>query len=140
MYDNGMLHRSEELLSMPRYRLRHHRPMPEMSRAAQFAPFAALTGFDDEIDETARLTDTQHELTEMQLDALNQALARLAEQKKPQIRVTYFQPDAKKAGGAYLTYTGTLRFLDEGELLLRFVGDVYIPIPQICRIEFLEEG
>ena len=61
MYDNGMLHRSEELLSMPRYRLRHHRPMPEMSRAAQFAPFAALTGYGEAISKTVRANEESYE-------------------------------------------------------------------------------
>ena len=125
-----------ELLHCPHPQLRHHRPMDRQSRAAQFSAFAALTGFDEEIDETARLTDAQEMLTEDAIDRLNAALVRLAEleSKRPLITVTYFSPDKRKSGGAYVTYTGNLRFLDEAALKLHFTDGTVIPIPFVSRI------
>lgn len=122
-----------DIMNIPRPQLQHHRPMPIENRAAQFSAFAALTGFDDEIDETARRTESQHELTDDQLAALNEALMKLTElePQKPRITVTYFQPDKLKTGGEYVVYTGNLRFLDEAELKLKFVDGTVIAIPMI---------
>lgn len=122
-----------DIMNIPRPQLQHHRPMSIDNRAAQFSAFAALTGFDDEIDETARRTDSQHELIDDQLAALNEALMKLTElePQKPRITVTYFQPDKLKTGGEYVVYTGNLRFLDEAELKLKFVDGTVIAIPMI---------
>lgn len=126
-----------DIMQYPHYTLQNHRPMTIENRAAQFSPFAALTGYDEAVDETARLTDTQYDLTEDEQDTLNQALQILAEMESehPAIRVTYFQPDGRKSGGAYVTVTGNLRFLDEAAMILKLTDGTAIPLANITNIE-----
>ena len=125
-----------DIISLPQYELQNHRPMPLQARAAQFAPFAALTGFDDEIEETARLTDAMQPLTEDEAEALNQELVWLLEHEAehPEITVTYFQSDQMKQGGSYVTFTGNLRFLDEAEGKLKFTDGSAVQIGMIRTI------
>ena len=127
----------EDIRNHERYQLKHHTPMSLESRAAQFAPFAALVGYDEEIGEAARLTDGREELSEDAVDALNQAFQKLLEheEERPLVMVTYFQPDAKKDGGRYMTYTGNFRFYDAEKRVMKFVGGMVIGVGQVCRIE-----
>lgn len=127
----------EDIQNHKRYQLKHHTPMSLESRAAQFAPFAALVGYDEEIGEAARLTDGREELSEDATDALNQAFQKLLEheEERPLVTVTYFQPDAKKDGGRYMTYTGNFRFYDAEKRVMKFVGGMVIGVGQVCRIE-----
>ncbi len=109
-----------------------HPPMSRLNRAAQFAPFAALTGYDDLIRESERETDTRTELDESSIEELNRKLVWLLQQDDPpEASVTFFVPDSKKAGGAYETVIGKLlRYdqfsrsitLDSGETL--FIDDI----------------
>ena len=127
----------EDIRNHERYQLKHHTPMSLESRAAQFAPFAALVGYDEEIGEAARLTDGREELSEDAIDALNQAFQKLLEheEERPLVMVIYFQPDAKKDGGRYMTYTGNFRFYDAEKRVMKFVGGMVIGVGQVCRIE-----
>ena len=127
----------EDIRNHERYQLKHHTPMSLESRAAQFAPFAALVGYDEEIGEAARLTDGREELSEDAVDALNQAFQKLLEheEERPLVMVTYFQPDAKKDGGRYMTYTGNFRFYDAEKRVMKFVDGMVIGVGQVCRIE-----
>ena len=127
----------EDIRNHERYQLKHHTPMSLESRAAQFAPFAALVGYDEEIGEAARSTDGREELSEDAIDALNQAFQKLLEheEERPLVTVTYFQPDAKKDGGRYMTYTGNFRFYDAEKRVMKFVGGMVIGVGQMCRIE-----
>ena len=100
--------------------LPHHvsQKRPQMSmhdRAAQFSPFAALTGYDEAVHETARLTDSKIELSEEELQALNMKYNALIEQldKQPEVKFLYFVPDEKKTGGSYVTVTGIVRKVDK---------------------------
>ena len=88
-----------------------------IKRAAQFAPFAALTGYDDAVAETARLTDDRVDLTE---DAVNELNRRIYEASASgrEIRIVYFVPDDRKAGGAYMEVTGKIRKIEPGEIIL----------------------
>ncbi len=131
-----------DMIMLPRFEPQNHRRMTITARAAQFAPFAALTGFDDAIHETARLTDAQSSLTEDELEELNTALVWLLEHETahPDVTIVYFQPDALKQGGAYLTYCGNLRFLDEAEGVLKFVDGSEIRISQIWSIQYSGQG
>lgn len=127
----------EDIRNHERYQLKHHTPMSLESRAVQFAPFAALVGYDEEIGEAARLTDGREELSEDAVDALNQAFQKLLdhEEERPLVTVTYFQPDAKKDGGRYMTYTGNFRFYDAEKRVVKFVDGMVIGAGQVCRIE-----
>lgn len=127
----------EDIQNHKRYQLKHHTPMSMESRAAQFAPFAALVGYDEEIGEVARSTDGREELSEDAIDALNQAFQKLLEHEEehPLVTVTYFQPDAKKDGGRYMTYTGNFRFYDAEKRVVKFVDGMVIGVGQVCRIE-----
>ena len=127
----------EDIQNHKRYQLKHHTPMSLESRAAQFAPFAALVGYDEEIGEAARSTDGREELSEDAVDALNQAFQKLLEheEERPLVMVTYFQPDAKKDGGRYITYTGNFRFYDAEKRVMKFVDGMVIGVEQMCRIE-----
>ena len=128
----------EDIRNHERYQLKHHTPMSLESRAAQFAPFAALVGYDEEIGEAARSTDGREELSEDAIAALNQAFQKLLEheEERPLVTVTYFQPDAKKDGGRYMTYTGNFRFYDAEKRVMKFVDGMVISLEQMCRIEF----
>ena len=127
----------EDIRNHERYQLKHHTPMSLESRAAQFSPFAALVGYDVEIVEAARSTDGREELSEDAIDALNQAFQKLLEHEEERllVTVTYFQPDAKKDGGRYMTYTGNFRFYDAEKRVMKFVDGMVIGVEQVCRIE-----
>lgn len=99
-----------------------HPRMSVMDRAAQFSAFAALSGYEDAIDETERLTETYTELDEGEKEILNEQLLKIKENiaSHPAATCTYFEPDPKKEGGAYRTYSGKVRKIDAYEKKLVF--------------------
>lgn len=105
----------EDIIHLPHHRSKKHAPMPLIDRAAQFSPFAALTGHDAAIKETARLTDRKIELDEYEIAVLDEKLQEVREQLKnhPEIEVTWFQPDMRKEGGEYVTGSGKVKKLEE---------------------------
>ena len=113
-------------------------PMSIHDRAAHFAPFAALTGYDDAVNETARLTDSRRELTEDEIDSLNGALNRLKDSLPycPDVTVTYFLPDERKKGGRYVTKRGEVRIIDRYEGTIVFTDGVRIPIKALSELNF----
>ena len=115
-------------------------PMSIEDRAAQFSPFAAVVGYDDAVEETARFTDSMIELSEDEVVLLNGALDRLRETigEKPQIRVTYFVPDAKKDGGEYVSKTGIVKRIDEYENVLIFIDGNKVAVSSIIKVEFVD--
>ena len=126
----------DDIIDLPRPKSAHE-PMPMSDRAAQFSPFAALTGYEDAIDETARLTDARVELGESAVEELERALAGIAARisERPEISVTYFVPDGRKEGGAYVTRTGALKRIDELERALVFADGARIAVGDIVSIE-----
>ncbi|MBR2284894.1 MAG: hypothetical protein IJ874_10845 [Ruminococcus sp.] len=128
----------DDIRSHERYRMKKHQPLSMWSRAAQFSPFAALTGYDEEVGEAARLTDSREEMTEDELATLNAAFAQLIEMEteRPRVAIVYFKPDSHKPGGAYVTYTGNFRFFDEAEGKLKFTDGTIIPAADVCQIHF----
>lgn len=127
----------DDILDLP-----HHvsATRPQMSlenRAAQFSPFAALTGYDAAVRETARLTDARIELAGDGIDALNAKLRALAKKtdERPEITVTYFCPDDKKEGGAYVTATGALKKIDEAWGVVVLATGEEIAVADILDIE-----
>lgn len=107
----------DDIIHLPHHVSKTHLQMSMEDRAAQFSPFAALTGYDAAIAETARLTDQRVELDEYERQALNEKLQSISEHLKdhPKVSITYFLPDAWKAGGEYVTVTGNIKKLDDYE-------------------------
>lgn len=128
--------RDQELLEMERPVSARHAPMRRCDRAAQFAPFAALSGFDETVQEAGRLTQAQIELAENEREALNDALVRLAARlpEQPEVRLTYFQPDAKKTGGTYRTILTRVRRLDANAQVLVLTDGTRIPFDALLSI------
>lgn len=111
-------------------------PMSRYDRAAQFSPFAALTGYDGVIEETARLTDRQVELDEGGKAELDEKLREIRENigQMPKVTVTYFREDGRKDGGAYITVTGKVKKIDQYSQTLVFMDGSGIDIGQIYQI------
>ena len=113
-------HKYDDIINLPHHVSPRHPQMPFIDRAAQFSPFAALTGHDAAIKETGRLTDEwvepeedKKELLDEKLQMIRESLAGIKDgQGLPEITFTYFQPDEKKSGGAYLTVQGKVRKID----------------------------
>ena len=130
-------HRYDDIIRLSRPVSDRHAPMPAASRAAQFAPFAALTGHDDAIRETARPTHQRPELDEDRKQVLDQRLQHLRAHlaSRPQITLTCFCPDPAKAGGTCMRRTGRAVRLDEyGRQLLLEDGTV-IPLDQLLDMD-----
>ena len=106
------------------------------NRAAQFSPFAAVVGHDEAILETARLTEERVELSDDEIAVLDGKLQWLKEhiKEQPEITVTYFEPDEKKSGGAYVTVTGFAKRIDEIENILLMQGGLSIPLDDIQKM------
>lgn len=110
-------------------------------REAQFAPFAALTGHDEAVEETARLTDSKRELDEYRKQELNRKLVYISENPgRDTIKFTYFLPDEKKAGGEYVSVCDMVKKVDEYERNVALINGDKIPIDDIFGIEILEEN
>ena len=125
-----------EILSREHPTSKKHPRMSRMNRAAQFAPFAALTGYEESIEETARLTDRRIELSEYEIEELNAKLNFIQEhiKERPEVTITYFQPDERKEGGAYITVTGKVRRIDEASKVLVFEDEKIICIGVIVSL------
>jgi len=130
-------HKYDDIINLPHHRSTRHPHMPPADRAALFSPFAALTGHGEAIIETARLTDSKAELSEEVKTYLNARLSFLAENIKdnPEISVTYFLPDERKAGGAYVVKTGPVKKINEYEHTLVMHDGTAIPIKDIVAID-----
>ena len=127
----------KDIINLPHHVSKTRPQMSMLDRAAQFSPFAALTGYDAAIKETGRLTDEKIELSEEAKASLDRKQAYLIEMidEQPEISITYFLPDAKKSGGAYVTVTGNLKRFDEYERLLIQTDGKKIPMDDIADIE-----
>lgn len=127
----------EDIINLPHHVSTTRPQMSMLDRAAQFSPFAALTGYDAAIKETGRLTDEKIELDEDTKAALDMKQTYLIEMidEQPEITIIYFLPDARKAGGAYVTVTGNLKRFDEYERLLILTNGKKIPMDDILNID-----
>ena len=127
----------EDIIDLPHHVSDKRARMSARDRAAQFSPFAALTGYEAAVEETARLTNQRIELDESRKEALSRQLLTLAEEKdgQPQVTITYFVPDKRKAGGEYVTATGCIKKIDKYENLVLLTDGGKIPIPDIYTVE-----
>ena len=131
----------DDILGLQRPVSRKHAPMPMEERAAQFSPFAALTGYEDVIDEAARLTAQPVELGEDAAGELNEKLALLAARTDPPggpaaVELTWFEPDGIKLGGEYLTRLVTVRRVDRTFRCLELEDRSCIPFDRILHLRF----
>lgn len=128
----------DDIINLPHHVSRKHPQMSIHDRAAQFAPFAALTGHGEAIAETARLTDRKIELDDYEKMKLDEKLLILQEHimEMPEISVTYFCPDEKKEGGKYVTVTKALRKINEMERTLLMEDGMQIRIEDILEVSF----
>ena len=126
----------DDILHLPHPTSKRHPRMPIVDRAAQFSPFAALTGHKAAIEETARVTERRIELDEDAKEQLDQTLQLLLERidEQPEITVTWFSPDKKKAGGQYHTATGKLKRIDSREGRLTLTDGNQIPLEDLLEI------
>ena len=127
----------DEIMGLPHHISKTRPQMPMSDRAAQFAPFAALTGYDAAIKETGRLTDERIELDVEALSALDMKYQLLMEalDEAPEVTITYFQPDERKAGGKYLTATGAVKKLDDFERRITMQDGTKIPMDDVLSID-----
>ncbi|MBT9779417.1 hypothetical protein GPL15_23345 [Clostridium sp. MCC353] len=134
---NNDIHHYDDIIHLPHHVSSVHPPMPVSDRAAQFAPFAALTGHGEAIKETARLTDKRVELDENAKAILDEKLRMVQEMlsQQPEITVTYFQPDEKKAGGRYVSASGNVKKIDLYHHLIVMTDGLRIPLDEVYEIE-----
>lgn len=127
----------DDIMDLPHHVSAVRRPMSMEERAAQFSPFAALTGYGDAIRETGRITGEKRELSEEEREILDRKQNRLlaVRGERPEITVTYFVPDGKKEGGSYVTETGRFGKIDRYGRYLQLDSGIRIPLDNIARLE-----
>lgn len=130
-------HQYDDIINLPHHVSTVHTHMSLHDRAAQFLPFAALTGYEDAIQETGRLTEERISLSESEIESLNERLHILSEEQHghPKISVTYFVPDERKAGGAYETSEGCIKRIDEYRRLLVMTDGQQIAMEDIIELD-----
>ena len=131
-----------DIINLPHHVSATRPQMSMMDRAAQFSPFAALTGYDAAIKETGRLTDEKIELGEEELSILNMKFQLLMDSldEEPEVHITYFKPDDRKAGSAYLTASGTVKKIDDFERIIFMENGTKIPMDDVLSIELPTKG
>lgn len=130
----------DDIINLPHHVSKTRPQMPMSDRAAQFSPFAALTGHDAAIQETARLTAERIELDENEIELLNSRLQDILSRQDEQsvVSITYFQPDEKKSGGAYVTATGVIKKVDEYQQAIYMMDGTPILVDSIFAIDSQE--
>ena len=126
----------DDIINLPRHISKKHPQMSLEARSAQFAPFAALTGYEDVINETGRLTSERKEIDEELRMILDSKLQIIKEKlhTKPEVTLTYFVPDLKKDGGSYETVTGRVVKIDKYKQAIVLENKNEVPISEIVSI------
>ena len=127
----------DKIMGLPHHVSKTRPQMPMSDRAAQFAPFAALTGYDAAIKETGRLTDERIELDVEALSALDMKYQLLMEalDEAPEVTITYFRPDERKAGGKYVSAVGAVKKIDDFERRITMRDGTRIPTDDVLSID-----
>ena len=127
----------DDIINLPHHVSMNHRRMSLLDRAAQFAPFAALSGYEEAVIETRRLTDKRRELDESEKEKLNARLQLIKDnlEAKPIVDITYFVPDERKSGGAYVTSTGYVKKINTYQSILIMEDETEISIKEIVDVE-----
>ena len=131
-----MTNEYDDIINLPHHVSKRHPQMTMLNRAAQFAPFAALTGYDAAINESGRLTDDWVEQGDYGNDLLNRKMEQIVSilPDHPVVTIYYFVPDEHKSGGSYQTVTGNVKRIDEYECLIELMNGIKIPIKYITEI------
>lgn len=125
----------EKIIDLPHHVSPTREPMPRYDRAAQFAPYSALSGYEDAVEATARLTDGRIELDEYEKERINIVLTSLlSASPDTKVSITYFRPDERKTGGAYVTVRGEVGYIDEIKKEITLVGGCPIKIEDIIEL------
>ena len=126
----------EDIVNLPPHISKKHQQPSMMDRAARFAPFAAITGYEEMVLEEARVTEERVDLDEGALSLLNEKLNMIQEflDEEPEVTITYFEPDKKKSGGAYVNITGIVKRIDEYEHFVIMTDGKKIRIEDIYAI------
>ena len=127
----------DDIMDLPHHVSATRPQMSMMDRAAQFSPFAALTGYDAAIKETARLTDQKIDLDDYEKEEINDKIQLITEYlgEDFEVVITYFQPDGRKAGGAYVDAVGIVKKIDEYDRVIILQDGKKIPIDDILDID-----
>ncbi|MFT3952715.1 MAG: hypothetical protein QM689_12385 [Oscillospiraceae bacterium] len=127
----------EDIIKLPRHISATRQRMSLRDRAAQFSPFAALAGYDAEVKETARLTDEKLALNEYKAAQIDTCLQMLIDNaaERPTVSITFFKPDEKKSGGAYVTVSDHFRRIDESDYTVVLTSGMKIPIADIYAMD-----
>lgn len=136
MTENKNTHHYDDIINLPHHKSKTRPHMSLEDRAAQFSPFAALTGHDAAIEETARLTDRKIELDEDAKARLNEKLQYIVENlgTDMEVVITYFVPDERKSGGEYVTKRGTVKKIDPYRNIIIMTDKEEIDIENIVEI------
>lgn len=127
----------DDIIHLPHHVSKTRPRMAIIDRAAQFSPFAALTGYEMAVKETARLTDRRVELDEYMKDAISYKMQIIEErlEENHEIAITYFRPDPKKDGGAYVTAIGEVKKIDHYKSIMVMNDNTLIPFGEIISID-----
>ena len=128
----------DDIIHLPHHVSQNHPQMPMLDRAAQFAPFAALTGYEAAVGETARLTAERRELDAQEAEEQNRRLTDFSARLKdrPEVTIEYFVPDERKSGGAYVTVTDRVRHISVPEKTLVMESGTEIPMEDVDSVVF----
>ena len=134
------MNKYDDIINLPHHVSKTRKPMTMYNRAAQFAPFAALTGYDEEIKEVARLTYRKIELSNESKERINNELNKIKENinSHPQVTLKYYVPDNKKLGGEYKELTGTVKKIDIDKKVIIISNRSKIAFENIINIDYLK--
>lgn len=127
----------EDIINIPRHISKTHPEASMADRAARFSPFAAISGYEDMVREAARVTEERIEITDAVKELLNEKLNMIAEflGEEHEVTITYFEPDKKKSGGAYISITGVVKRIDELKRIVIMKNNKKIKIDDISALD-----
>ena len=130
----------DDIINLPHYEPKYHPRMSKYKRSAQFAPFAALVGYDEQVQECSRLTDKRLEIDDELKEKINNKLNKINEliKNSPEVDITYFIPDEKKDGGKYITEIGNVKRIDYINRFIKLTDNKKIILDDVIDIKINE--
>lgn len=129
----------DDIINMPHHVSKKHPQMSVLARAAQFGAFAALSGYEEAIDETGRLTEDMINISEDEAYMIDRALYEIQKHidEKPEADISYFMPDSRKSGGSYKSIRGNIKKIDMTDKKILLTDETQIDIARISSIEMV---